>query len=61
MTPPPNCIGHIGKGASRKKFKTSRHFQVQATLFDIKSASPKEIFAAGETGLTNKVSPLDWG
>ena len=41
----------IGKGASLKKFKTSRHFQEQTTVFDTESASPEEIFAAGEQAL----------
>ena len=41
----------IGKGTSLKKFKTSQHFQEQATMFDTESDSPEEIFAAGEQAL----------
>ncbi len=41
----------IGKGASLKEFKTSQHFREQAAVFDKESASPEEIFAAGEQAL----------
>ena len=41
----------IGKGTSLKKFKTSQHFQEQATVFDTESAASKESFAVGEQAL----------
>ena len=41
----------IGKGSSLKKFKSSGHFREQAKVFDVQSASPQDISAAGEQAL----------
>lgn len=38
----------IGKGTSLKKFKSSKHFQEQAKVFPIESATPKDISAVEE-------------
>ena len=41
----------IGKGASFKKFRSTKHFQEQAKMFCTTSATPKDIIAAGEQAL----------
>ena len=41
----------IGKGTSLKKFTLSRHFREQAKVFATESATPKEIYTAGEQAL----------
>lgn len=41
----------IGKGASLKKFLVSHHFHDQAQVFNITSASKKDVVAAGEKTL----------
>ena len=41
----------IGKGASLKKFLVSHHFRNQAQVFNIPSASKKDVVAAGEKAL----------
>ena len=44
---------HSGKGTSLKKFKSSKHFQEQAKVFAVESATLKDISAAGEQVLVN--------
>jgi len=41
----------IGKGTSIKKFQSSEHFREQAKVFAKESATPEEIFIAGEQAL----------
>ena len=43
----------IGKGTSLKKFKSSKHFQEQAKVFAVESATLKDISATGEQVLVN--------
>ena len=43
----------IGKGTSLKKFKSSKHFQEQAKVSAVESATLKDISAAGEQVLVN--------
>ena len=43
----------IGKGTSLKKFKSSKHFQEQAKVSAVGSATLKDISAAGEQVLVN--------
>ena len=46
----------IGKGTSLKKFKSSKHFQMQAKVFSTTTSTPHDIMAAGEQALVDLYS-----
>ena len=41
----------IGKGTSLKRFKSSKHFQAQANVFNVANSTPNDIMVAGERAL----------
>jgi len=43
----------FGKGVSLKKFKSSKHFQMQAKVFSAAESSPNDIMVAGEEALVD--------
>ena len=43
----------IGKGVSLKKFKPSKHFQMQAKVFSAPESTPNDIMVAGEQALVD--------
>ena len=46
----------IGRGTSLKKFKSSKHFQMQAKVFSTTTSTPHDIMAAGEQVLVDLYS-----